>query len=87
MTVPMMPSVGAKPPAVANSAGDLRGGAAAMPSISDSRIVVHEIGVGAVDDQLEALARERVVDLGDVLLEREQAVAARLLGELDHLAR
>ncbi len=45
--------------------------------------VAHELGVGAVDDQLQALLGERVVDLGDLGVERQQALAARLLGERD----
>ena len=85
MTVPMMPSVGAKPPAVVKRLPRSR---VARRHAVDLRLEdrVHEVGVGAVDDELQALARERVVDLGDVVLEREQAVAARLLGQLDHLA-
>ena len=46
-----------------------------------------QVGVGAVDDELDALLGERVVDLLDRLVEREQAVAARLLGVADDLVR
>ena len=58
-----------------------------MPSISVSSTSRDELGVGAVDDELQALAREGVVDVGELLVERQQAVAARLLGEADELAR
>ena len=44
-----------------------------------------EVGVGAVDDELDALARERVLDALDRLVEGQQAVAARLVGEADEL--
>ena len=42
-----------------------------------------KVRVDAVDDQLKALAGELVVDLGDTLVERQQAFAARLLGQRD----
>jgi hypothetical protein len=44
-----------------------------------------DLGVGAVDDELHALPRERIVDLLDLVVEREQALASGLLGELDDL--
>jgi hypothetical protein len=44
----------------------------------------HEVGVGAVDDELQALAGVRVVDRLHLGLERQQALAAGLLGQADH---
>ena len=40
-----------------------------------------DVGVAAVDDQLDALAHELVVELRGLVLERQQTFAARLLGE------
>jgi hypothetical protein len=45
--------------------------------------VAHELGIGAVDDQLQPLAGELVVDLVELRVERQQALAAGLLGERD----
>ena len=45
----------------------------------------HQVGVRAVDDELDALLGERVVDLLDRLVEGQEAVAARLLGVADDL--
>ena len=42
---------------------------------------VHHLGVGAVDDELQGVAREVVVDLAELGVEREQALAASLVGE------
>ena len=55
MTVPMMPIVGAKPPAVSNTSA---------PSLwrvrhgvdLDLEDLAHEVRIGAVDDELHALA-------------------------------
>ena len=82
MTVPMIPIVGAKPPAFSNGsdAGVVAGGHAVDLGVED---VAHELGVGAVDDQLQALLGELVVDLGDLGVERQQALAPGLLGERD----
>ena len=82
MTVPMIPIVGANPPAFSNGehAGVVPGGHTVDLGLED---VADELGVGAVDDQLEALLGERVVDLGDLGVERQQALASRLLGERD----
>ena len=82
MTVPMMPMVGAKPPAFSN---DLRGDAVALAHgvVLGLEDVGDEVGVGAVDDELQALLDVRVVDLGDLVVERQQAVAAGLLGVAD----
>jgi hypothetical protein len=44
-----------------------------------------ELGIGAVDDQLQALAGERVLDAGQLLVEGQEPVAARLLGVADEL--
>ncbi len=57
--------------------------ALAMASISDSRIVGDQLGVGAVDDELQAVAGERVLDLAELRVERQQAVATGLVGERD----
>ena len=82
--MPMMPIVGASAPACMNG---LRAGAVALAH----RLVLgvehggDEVGVRAVDDELDALLGERVVDLLDRLVERQQAVAARLLGVADEL--
>ena len=40
-----------------------------------------DVGVAAVDHQLDALAHELVVEFGGLVLERQQTFAARLLGE------
>ena len=56
-----------------------------MPSISDRRIASTTIESVPSTIELDALARELVVDLLELRLEREQALAARLLGEADHL--
>ena len=42
-----------------------------------------EVGVDAVDDELQALAGELVVDLADLRVEREQPLAPGLLGQRD----
>ncbi len=42
---------------------------------------VHHLGVGAVDDQLQGVAGEGVLDLAELRVEREQALAAGLVGE------
>ena len=44
-----------------------------------------EVGIGAVDDELQALAGVGVLDAAELLVERQQAVAARLLGVADEL--
>ena len=78
----MIPIVGAKPPAFSNGehAGVVAGRHPVDLGVED---VAHELGVGAVDDQLQALLGEGVVDLGDLGVERQQSLAARLLGERD----
>ena len=45
-----------------------------------------QVGVGAVHHELQALLGVLVVDLRQVVLQREQALLTGLLGELDHLA-
>ena len=44
-----------------------------------------DLGVAAVDHQLDALAHELVVERGGLVFERQQAFAARLLGERDQV--
>ena len=82
ITVPMIPIVGRE------AAGLLergRAGGVARRHAVDLGVedLAHELRVGAVDDELKALAREVVVDLGELRVERQQALAARLLGERD----
>ena len=44
---------------------------------------VDHLRVGAIDDQLQGVAREAVVDLLELGVERKQSVAARLVSERD----
>ena len=45
--------------------------------------VADDLGVGAVDDELQSLLGELVVDLLDLGVERQKTLAARLLGKRD----
>ena len=84
--MPRIPSVGAKPPAVDQN---LRVQRMALRHPIDLRLQdrADEVGVGAVHDELESFLRVLVVDLREVVLEREEPVLPRLLGELHHLLR
>ena len=80
MTVPMMPIVGAKPPAFVNVAdADVVARDHAVDLGFED--VAHEVWVDSVDHELQALAGELVVDLVDPLVKREQALTAGLLGQ------
>ena len=83
-TVPTMPIVGASAPAWT------KGARAGRVALAHGLVlgVEHggdEVGVRAVDDELQALLGERVLDVLDGLVEGQQAVAARLLGVADEL--
>ena len=82
ITVPMMPDRRREPAGLLErrDAGVVAGGHTVDLRVED---VAHQLGIGAVDDELQALLGEGVVDLGDLGVERQQSLAARLLGERD----
>ena len=79
MTAPMMPMVGEYPPAASKTL------ASASACFSDlDEIQLHHLAeflqVGAVDGQRQGFLEERVVDLFEILLQRNQAALASFGG-------
>jgi hypothetical protein len=56
-----------------------------MPMVGAKPHLGDHVGVGAVDDELQAAAHELVLDGGELVVERQQPVPARLLGKADEL--
>ena len=79
MTVPMMPMVGAKPPAFSKTLPATLW-RLDMASVSISRISATMSGSVPSTIELQALLDVLVVDLRDLVVEGQQAVAAGALG-------
>ena len=82
MTAPSTPMVGA------NAAHELQCREVRFVAVFhgfafDLHDFAQELGVGAIDHELHALARELVVDLVDVGFEGEETFAASLVGHVD----
>ena len=78
--------VGAMPP-MNSRAAKLPSCRCFMESTFDLHDFAQQLGVGAIDHELHALARELVVDLVDVGFEGEQAFAPRLVGHVQRRGR
>jgi len=82
--VPMMPIVGAKPPGLSRRRRALVVAGHHAVDLGLEHLA-DELRIGAVDDELQALAGEVVLDLGGLAVEGQQTLASRLLGEADEL--
>ncbi len=79
-----MPMVGAKPPADSKTLGMLSSYSDWL-SISSCHHLSKFVGLGAVDGQHQGLLHERVLQAGQLGVERDDAVTPRLVGESDQL--